>query len=401
MPRVLSQDLRERVVAAIDGGMSCRAAATRFGVSASSAIRWRQLVVQHGTPQPSRRVATVAQPGSTRTQPLSWMRSRRRTTSRWSSCKRCSPSAARRSGSGRLRFFDRHRITRKKKTAHATEQDRPDILKRREEWFDGQLDLDPERLVFIDETPAIAGPGSLGVHQHGASPWSLPARRAATLGRAPRTLKDYHPRRRAAPHRHGGADGARRPDQPRCVRCLCSPGAGARPLTRRHRHHGQTCRAIRHPPRATPSKRLASKLLFPSTPTAPTSTRSSRRFSKLKAHLRKAAERTIHALWDAIGRILDLYSPQECANYFATQDTMQTDRKMLYAVRQHTWSSRLCRCSRVLIFDADGTEVWLRCARMHEVCVERDWCGGIVDGRPSHVDDLIPDKGSSLQIQFG
>jgi hypothetical protein len=25
-------------------------------------------------------------------------------------------------------------------------------LKQREEWFDGQLDLDPERLVFIDET---------------------------------------------------------------------------------------------------------------------------------------------------------------------------------------------------------------------------------------------------------
>ena len=40
-------------------------------------------------------------------------------------------------------------------------------------------------------------------------------------------------------------------------------------------------------------------------------------FSKLKAHLRKAAERTIHGLSDAIGRIIDLYSPQECANYFA------------------------------------------------------------------------------------
>ena len=39
-----------------------------------------------------------------------------------------------------------------KKTAHASEQDRPDILKRREDWFDGQLDLDPGRLVFIDET---------------------------------------------------------------------------------------------------------------------------------------------------------------------------------------------------------------------------------------------------------
>jgi len=33
-------------------------------------------------------------------------------------------------------------------------------------------------------------------------------------------------------------------------------------------------------------------------------------------HLRKAAERTIHGLWDSIGRILDLYPPQECANSF-------------------------------------------------------------------------------------
>lgn len=33
-----------------------------------------------------------------------------------------------------------------KKTAHATEQDRPDILKRRRAWFDGQGDLDPARL---------------------------------------------------------------------------------------------------------------------------------------------------------------------------------------------------------------------------------------------------------------
>lgn len=39
-------------------------------------------------------------------------------------------------------------------------------------------------------------------------------------------------------------------------------------------------------------------------------------FSKLKAHLRIAAERTIHSLWDAIERILDLYTPMECANYF-------------------------------------------------------------------------------------
>jgi len=40
MAKALSNDLRERVVAAIDDGMSRRQAAAHFGVSASSAIRW-------------------------------------------------------------------------------------------------------------------------------------------------------------------------------------------------------------------------------------------------------------------------------------------------------------------------------------------------------------------------
>jgi transposase len=39
-------------------------------------------------------------------------------------------------------------------------------------------------------------------------------------------------------------------------------------------------------------------------------------FAKLKALLRKAAERTVAGLWDAIGRLIDAFSPQECANYF-------------------------------------------------------------------------------------
>jgi transposase len=39
-------------------------------------------------------------------------------------------------------------------------------------------------------------------------------------------------------------------------------------------------------------------------------------FSKLKALLRKAAERTIPALWDAIGRLINLVTPAEAANFF-------------------------------------------------------------------------------------
>jgi transposase len=39
-------------------------------------------------------------------------------------------------------------------------------------------------------------------------------------------------------------------------------------------------------------------------------------FSKLKALLRAAAERTVEGLWDAIGRCLDCFKPAECVNYF-------------------------------------------------------------------------------------
>ena len=39
-------------------------------------------------------------------------------------------------------------------------------------------------------------------------------------------------------------------------------------------------------------------------------------FAKLKALLRKAAERTVGALWDRIGTTLDAFAPPECANYF-------------------------------------------------------------------------------------
>ncbi|EFM61187.1 transposase [Brucella sp. NF 2653] len=41
-------------------------------------------------------------------------------------------------------------------------------------------------------------------------------------------------------------------------------------------------------------------------------------FSKLKALLRKAAERTVSNLWDRIGKIVDLIDPQEAQNYFAS-----------------------------------------------------------------------------------
>jgi transposase len=39
-------------------------------------------------------------------------------------------------------------------------------------------------------------------------------------------------------------------------------------------------------------------------------------FAKLKTLLRKAAERTVEATWRRIGKLLDHFSAEECANYF-------------------------------------------------------------------------------------
>jgi transposase len=52
MGKTLSQDLRIRVLAAIETGLSRRKAAERFGVSAASAVRWDQLRRRNGDAQP-------------------------------------------------------------------------------------------------------------------------------------------------------------------------------------------------------------------------------------------------------------------------------------------------------------------------------------------------------------
>ena len=194
-----------------------------------------------------------------------------------------------------------------KKTAHATEQDRPDVLKRRAEWFDGQLDLDPERLVFIDETWASTNMA----RRHGR------CRRGERL-------------RSSVPHGHWKTTtlvaGLRRTgmvapmvlDGPinrdafvAYVRQMLVPGLAPGDIVIMDNLSSHKAPAAREAIEAA-----GAKLLF-LPPYSPDFNPIEQAFSKLKAHLRKAAERTIHGLWNAIGRILDLYSPQECANYFA------------------------------------------------------------------------------------
>ena len=55
MAKYLSEDLRIRVIRAVEGGLSRNAAARRFGVSIASAVRWMAAYLQTGQAAPKPR----------------------------------------------------------------------------------------------------------------------------------------------------------------------------------------------------------------------------------------------------------------------------------------------------------------------------------------------------------
>jgi transposase len=150
----LSMDIREKVMKAIAGGMSRRKAAARFDIGPATAVRWAKRVETTGDMAPmkmggdrrSGRIEAHAdfilaqlkkQPDLTILELRGKIRERHGV------------------GFGHAtvwRFLTRHEITRKKKTGHASEQEREDVAEAREAWFEGQLDLDPSKLVFLDES---------------------------------------------------------------------------------------------------------------------------------------------------------------------------------------------------------------------------------------------------------
>jgi transposase len=67
--------------------------------------------------------------------------------------------------------------------------------------------------------------------------------------------------------------------------------------------------AVRHAIRAA-----GAKLIF-LPPYSPDLNPIEQMFAKLKLLLRKAAERSVEATWKCIGKLLDAFSPTECANY--------------------------------------------------------------------------------------
>ncbi len=180
-------------------------------------------------------------------------------------------------------------------------------MRRRQAWFEAQPDLEPERLVFIDET--------------GAS-----TKMARRYGRSRRGERCQAP----VPHGHWKTT--------TFVGALRLEGMTA-PMVLDGAMHGAAFLAYVEQvlvPTLTPGDIVIMDNLPAHKPTAvrqaieatgaelrflppysPDFNPIEMAFSKLKAFLKKAAARTIDDLWDAIAIGIDTFTPTECENYFA------------------------------------------------------------------------------------
>jgi transposase len=163
--RAYSNDLRERIVAAVERGEhSLRQLALLFSVSLSCIVRLLQLQRRTGSVQPKphggvppRKLDAAAE-------------------ARLLELVRAQPDATLAELRDRLgipcclmtiaRALERHQMTRKKKTLHAQEQDSPRVQKQRKAFKKKLASVDPDHLVFVDES----GANTSMTRTHGRAP---------------------------------------------------------------------------------------------------------------------------------------------------------------------------------------------------------------------------------------
>ncbi len=185
------------------------------------------------------------------------------------------------------------------------EQDRPDIARRRARWKKYQGRIDPRRLVFIDETWAKTNMArSHGRCRRGARLHAkLPHGHWKTLTFLGALRHD----RIDAPAVFDGPINARMflAYVEQCLAPTLAPGDVVI-MDNLSSHKGK---AVRKAIRDTGAH------LFFLPPYSPDLNPIEQVFAKLKALLRKAAERTVEDTWRRIGALLDRFSDTECANY--------------------------------------------------------------------------------------
>ena len=197
---------------------------------------------------------------------------------------------------------------------HASEQERPDIAAARVTWKAGQGALDPKRLVFIDETGTstsmarLRGRAKRGCRVVGRVPWGH--WKIVTF---------------VAGLRHDAITAPFVIDRAmtsvifieyvrRCLVPSLSPGDIV-VMDNLQPHKNAKVREL--------IEAAGAELRFlPAY--SPDLNPIEQAFAKLKAHLRKAQERSVETLYQRIGTLLDLFRPAECANFLANSGYART-----------------------------------------------------------------------------
>jgi transposase len=308
LARAYSQDLRDRVIKATQAGFSARKAAARFAIGAATAIAWvnrqretgENSAYRQGRPRGSKleehRTFVVelieAEPDLTITELQ----------------ERLLRDRGLHASTGTIwTFLDRCGLTFKKKSAYAAEHDRADVLQQRVDWFEAQLDLDPDKLVFVDESFASTQMARL----HGRA---LKGQRL----RAPIPQGSWKKTTIVAGVRRSGITATRVLDGSitseaflAYVRDVLVPTLSPGDIVVTDNLSSHKSHEVREAIEAA-----GAPLQF-LPPYSPEFNPIERAFAKLKALLRKAAERSLDGLRQAILRIFDAFTPAECSNYFA------------------------------------------------------------------------------------
>ncbi|MEJ0068918.1 MAG: IS630 family transposase [Pseudomonadota bacterium] len=314
MAKPYSMDLRKRVVAAVEEeGLSRNEAAARFGIGISTAINWLQRFKDTGSVAPGQMGGH--KPRAIRDEHEAWLRERLR------------------EGDFTLRGLvaelaerglkvDYHSVWNFvhaeklsfKKTVHASEQDRPDVARRRAQWKARQSWIEPARLVFIDETWTKTNMAPL----RGWGPRGMRLRAKVPHGRW-KTMTFL------AALRHDRIDAPWLLDGPingekfrLYVEKVLVPTLASGDIVVMDNLGSHKGWAVRRAIRS-----IGAKLFF-LPKYSPDLNPIEQVFSKLKHLLRKAAARSFDAVTDAIGRLLDSFTSEQCANYFANSGYART-----------------------------------------------------------------------------
>jgi transposase len=311
MARPLSIDLRERAVAAVlKGGQSRHRAAAQFGVAPSTVINWVWRFQETGSVAPGQMGGHKPKAIAGEHQAFLVQRIRDREFTLRGNL----PSAASRLTIDRCGTSFTPRSSASKKTVIASERDRPDIARRRARWAKRQKQIEPERLVFIDETWTKTNMAPL-------RGWA--ARGARLIAKVPhghwKTLTFV------AALRHDRIEAPFVLDGPINGECFKTyvekvlvPTLAPGDLVILDNLGSHKGKAIRRAIRAAGAK------LFFLPKYSPDLNPIEQVFAKLKHLLREAAARTVESVIAAIGQLLGTYTTRECTNYFSNAGYGQT-----------------------------------------------------------------------------